>query len=379
MSYLTAAHPVYEYASPAAGPSTPTHTGLAIKKGYMYVNGGFWDTYRTEWSLGSLLYPTLTGHMIDGFLNMYHDGGWLPRWSAPGYDGATPGTSADVAIADAYLNGVTDFPVTQAYQAIKKDAMVVSGNGAVGRQAWPARSSSDTPRLMLAAAASTGRWRTTSTTSGSPPWPRPWPSSPAIPLPSGASTGPTRPSSSTSPRTTATSTTLSSASSRARRPPAPGGSQYDPRVWGNEYQEADGWTYAFYTPQDGQGLAILYGGRAALAAKLDQYFSTHETAQHDPSQGTATITYTDGSTQKVNLAFSDWTLAGGLLSGDSVVAKMPYRNTPSGKSQVSSTYLFAATVDLESGKTVASVTLPAQASQGELHVFAIATQQATGS
>ena len=36
---------------------------------------------------------------------------------------------------------------------------------------------------------------------------------------------------------------------------------YDPRVWGGDYTETNGWNFAFHAPQDGQGLANLYGGR----------------------------------------------------------------------------------------------------------------------
>lgn len=54
--------------------------------------------------------------------------------------------------------------------------------------------------------------------------------------------------------------------------------QYDPRVWGYDYTETNGWGYAFTAPQDSRGLANLYGGRDGLAKKLDTYFSTPETA-----------------------------------------------------------------------------------------------------
>jgi lysophospholipase L1-like esterase len=91
-----------------------------------------------------------------------------------------------------------------------------------------------------------------------------------------------------------------------------------------------------------------------------------------PSQGTATITYTGGSTQTFNLAYSDWTLAGGLLPGDTEVAQMPYRNSPAGANN-SATYLFTTTVALQAGKTVQSITLPAIVNQGAIHVFAITT------
>jgi hypothetical protein len=98
-------------------------------------------------------------------------------------------------------------------------------------------------------------------------------------------------------------------------------------------------------------------------------------ASYGPSQGTATITYTDGSTQTFTLGFSDWTLAGGLVPGDSEVAQMPYRNSPAGASD-SATYLFTTDVTLEAGKTAASITLPADVNQGEIHVFAITTGNA---
>jgi putative alpha-1,2-mannosidase len=53
---------------------------------------------------------------------------------------------------------------------------------------------------------------------------------------------------------------------------------YDPRVWGYDYTETNGWGYAFSVPQDSRGLANLYGGRQGLADKLDAFFSTPETA-----------------------------------------------------------------------------------------------------
>ncbi len=62
---------------------------------------------------------------------------------------------------------------------------------------------------------------------------------------------------------------------------------YDPLVWGHDhdYTETDGWNFAFHAPQDGQGLANLYGGRDALAAKLDAFFATPETAKFPGSYG----------------------------------------------------------------------------------------------
>src|SRR6266540_7004 len=53
---------------------------------------------------------------------------------------------------------------------------------------------------------------------------------------------------------------------------------FDPRQWGGDYTETNAWNMAFSVPQDGEGLAALYGGRAGLAAKLDEMFGTPETA-----------------------------------------------------------------------------------------------------
>ncbi len=101
-------------------------------------------------------------------------------------------------------------------------------------------------------------------------------------------------------------------------------------------------------------------------------------ASNGPSSGTATITYTDGSTQQFNLAFSDWTLNGGtanVLTADSIAVTLPYRDNGSGKNNVQN-YVFMSTVTLTAGKTTASVTLPTTVTAGQLHVFAVAQGKA---
>ena len=70
--------------SPMPGPDTPTHTGAKIVDGKVYVNNGFWDTYRTTWPAYSLPDARQAGEMVDGFVQQYKDGGWTSRWSSPG-------------------------------------------------------------------------------------------------------------------------------------------------------------------------------------------------------------------------------------------------------------------------------------------------------
>lgn len=96
-----------------------------------------------------------------------------------------------------------------------------------------------------------------------------------------------------------------------------------------------------------------------------------------PSSGTATITYTDGSTQTFTLGFDDWTLNGGntttLSFGNTISYTSAYRNIPGGKETVK-TYVFYNSVNLQAGKTIRSVTLPSTVDQGQLHVFAVTTK-----
>jgi hypothetical protein len=92
------------------------------------------------------------------------------------------------------------------------------------------------------------------------------------------------------------------------------------------------------------------------------------------SQGTFRVTYTDGTTQEVNLALSDWTLGGGASStpffGNTIAATTAYRDTTSGGRDNITTYVFGASAALTPGKAAQSITLPASVDQGQLHVFA---------
>src|SRR5207248_2236283 len=89
--------------------------------------------------------------------------------------------------------------------------------------------------------------------------------------------------------------------------------------------------------------------------------------------GTATVTYTDGTTSQFTAMFSDWTLgAGGFppVPGNSIAVAMPYRNAAGNQRDNVKTYVFAMEAPVSVAKTVASITLP-QATGGDMHVFAI--------
>jgi predicted alpha-1,2-mannosidase len=275
----TAALPVYRYASPfsaPAGADTPTQSGARIADGKVFVNNGFWDTYRTAWPAYTLLMPTRAGEMIDGFVQQYRDGGWIARWSSPGYADLMVGTSADVAFADAWLKGVRNFDVRSFYQSALKDASVVSplqGSGRKGLQ-----------RSIFNGYTDTGVDEGLS-----------WSMDGYI---NDFAIGNLATALAAQPATDDPYATYYIDDARYYQNraleyvnlfnpqvgffvgrDAAGHWRYDkatfdPLRWGGDYTETDAWNMAFHAPQDGAGLATLYGGRAGLAAKLDAFFAT---------------------------------------------------------------------------------------------------------
>ena len=90
------------------------------------------------------------------------------------------------------------------------------------------------------------------------------------------------------------------------------------------------------------------------------------------ASGTATITYTDGTTQTFTLGFTDWAVTATSF-GNSIVATTSYRNCGCGK-QNSSVLIFYAEVAMQAGKTIKTVTLPSPGGTSQLHVFTIGTR-----
>ncbi|MGW3312019.1 GH92 family glycosyl hydrolase [Streptomyces sp. NPDC001073] len=267
----------YQYASPFSpmtSQDTPTHTGAKIVDGKVYVNNGFWDTYRTTWPAYSFLTPSQAGEMVDGFVQQYKDGGWTSRWSSPGYADLMTGTSSDVAFADAYVKGVK-FDAKSAYDAAVKNATVVPPASGVGRKGM-----ATSPFLG---------YTSTDTGEGFS-----WAMEGYVNDYGIAQMGEALYKKTGEKHYKEESAYfLNRAQDYVNLFDKQAGffqgkddqgnwrvdsASYDPKIWGYDYTETDGWGYAFTAPQDSRGLANLYGGRKALGDKLDQYFSTPETA-----------------------------------------------------------------------------------------------------
>ncbi|TWP53408.1 glycoside hydrolase family 92 protein [Lentzea tibetensis] len=268
--------------SPAVGENTPTKTGAKIVDGKIYVNNGFWDTYRTTWPAYSLFTPSKAGEMADGFVQQYKDGGWISRWSSPGYANLMTGTSSDVAFADAYLKGVTNFDAKAAYDAAVRNASVTPPNAQVGRKGL------DT---------SIFKGYTPTTTGEGMSW--------AIDgyvndfgIANMAKalydkTGEKRYLEEHEYFLNRAQNYVNMFDSRVGffQGRNPDGTwrvepdKYNPFDWGRDYTETNAWNMAFTVPHDGNGLANLYGGRDKMAKKLDEFWATPETANFPGGYG----------------------------------------------------------------------------------------------
>ena len=103
-----------------------------VHDGVLYADTGFWDTYRTLFPLMTILEPTRFCEILEGFVNAYHESGWLPQWPSPGHRVCMPGTHLDVTFADALAKGLTDFDVDAALEGMIRHADNTVGDGPVG-------------------------------------------------------------------------------------------------------------------------------------------------------------------------------------------------------------------------------------------------------
>ena len=239
-----------------------------VTDGKLYYNNGFWDTYRTTWAAYSLFTPEQNNELLLGLIHHFEDSGWMPRWIAPAGTNSMVGTSSDVIFADAMLRGatLTNEQWQLAYQSALKNASMSDFKGASGGRdgidkglflgytpggsqkfSWSiegyindagianmAKELNDMDAYTYYKSRATNyvnlfrdgdgvenKWLAAKNADGS--WTR---------------------------------------------------SKVDPFAFHDDYTETTALNMACSVPQDGQGLANLYGGRAALAEKLDQLFET---------------------------------------------------------------------------------------------------------
>lgn len=114
----------------------PHHFGVYDSKvhpGIAYTDIGFWDVYRTNFTLWSLVFPEVMADIMDAFVITAEEAGWYPQWPSPGHRVSMIGSHIDAVYADAIAKGIGTFDKEKAYKYLRKNAFDVPPNGTVGR------------------------------------------------------------------------------------------------------------------------------------------------------------------------------------------------------------------------------------------------------
>ena len=274
--------PRWAYADPfcSVQEDGPTHTARPVVDGTLTTTDGFWDSYRASWPLRTLVWPTSTAELVDGFVEHYRRSGWTSRWSAPGPADIMTGTSSDAVFADAALAGL-DFDLESAYDACLRNATTPSDDPRVGRKAMQRslfRGFTDTETFEGMS------WTVDAAINDA-----------AIAVFSRvlADRFPThrRIDEFRANATWFTARAMNYASVFDARTgffrgrDRSGGFRpidtFDPRNWGLDYTETNAWGTYVTAPQDGEGIAALHGGRDALCRRLDEFRALQETGRDD--------------------------------------------------------------------------------------------------
>lgn len=256
--------------------ASPYHSGK-VTAGKLYVNNGFWDTYRTAWAAYALLTPELDGELLDGIIQHYNDNSWIPRWVAPGGTDSMLGTSSDIIFADAYIKGI-DFDYKTAFESMLKNAATVSPNVTNG-----GRADNNTAIFTGYVPNDTGVAYAFS-------WTMEDYISDYCIAAMAAKLGYDEMASYFYNRAAyyvnMYNLQLKFFMGKNSSGSWSSGSGYNPYGWWGDYSETNGWTMLFSPVYDGNGLANLFGGKAALLQRLNTYFDNSYAASLKVEGGT---------------------------------------------------------------------------------------------
>ncbi|WP_414656017.1 GH92 family glycosyl hydrolase [Flavobacterium sp.] len=106
-----------------------------VLPGYMFVDTGFWDTFRALYPFLNFMYPELNTQMQEGLSNAFNESGWLPEWSSPGLRDVMVGNNSASIISEAYLKSgkVKKYDIENLYKAVIHGANNAGPLKAVGR------------------------------------------------------------------------------------------------------------------------------------------------------------------------------------------------------------------------------------------------------
>jgi predicted alpha-1,2-mannosidase len=88
-----------------------------------YVDDWTWDTYLAHHPLRTILNPAQEEDMLDSYVNMYNQSGWMPTFPVLFGDHACMnGFHSSIVFLDAYRKGLRRFDIPKAFEGMKKNA-----------------------------------------------------------------------------------------------------------------------------------------------------------------------------------------------------------------------------------------------------------------
>ena len=101
-----------------------------------YIDDWVWDTYRTTHPLRTILNPELQNDILNSFVLMYEQSGWMPAFNEVfGNKMCMHGYHSSSIFIDGYRKGLKDFDVEKAYEGVRKNLM--EGTFIPWRQGYP--------------------------------------------------------------------------------------------------------------------------------------------------------------------------------------------------------------------------------------------------
>jgi hypothetical protein len=137
----------------------------------------------------------------------------------------------------------------------------------------------------------------------------------------------------------------------------------------------DGLTFTWPNAQPGTPDNVVAGGQTVPITGSGSTLGLLGLGDYGTASGTATVSYTDGSSQSFPLSYADW-WANTPTAGDDILTTLPYINQPTGR-QNQHVSIYYASLPLAAGKTPQYLTLPnvsqgAVSGQTAMHIFAVA-------
>ena len=88
-----------------------------------YVDDWSWDTYLALHPLRTILNPSLEEDMLDSYVRMYEQSGWMPTFPVLYGDHVCMNAfHSSITFLDAYRKGLKNFDIEKAYQGMRKNA-----------------------------------------------------------------------------------------------------------------------------------------------------------------------------------------------------------------------------------------------------------------